>query len=86
MKGSRLPYLALALLLFALAVVAPFEVLANCQYCSRNDPRGGICNDVLSGSPFLPTLSNCEGILRCRRALNEEFCVPDCDGNPCFWV
>lgn len=79
-------HLALALAV-VLLVTSPLVAVAECMYCSRSDPNGGICNIVLTPSPSIATLSNCEGTLYCSSGADgSEICFPACNGNPCFWV
>jgi len=85
MQRSRWFHLALGLAVLAMLGLT-VTALADCRYCSRSDPNGGECDIVLTPNPSLLTLSNCAGILRCRTALGETICFPDCDGTPCYWV
>lgn len=76
---------------FAAAILVPWaeQVEAQfspCQLCWTSSGEYGQCQDVVTPSPALNTMSNCQGIKQCFPFLGGEICRPACTGNQCFWV
>jgi hypothetical protein len=79
----------LGVLVLALSIPGggPSEAqFSSCQYCWTASGDTGICLDVVTPSPSLSTLSECQGIQQCFPFLGGAFCRPACTGHQCYWV
>lgn len=85
MLRSSVLYSTLVVTAFLL-LGAAWSAVADCQYCWKEEPTGGICQDVVNPSPSISTLENCQGGLKCKTGEFGTICWPDCTGDPCYWV
>lgn len=73
---------------FLVPSVSPVEAqFSPCQLCWTSSGDTGQCLNVVTPSPSLSTLSDCQGTTKCFPQLGgEPFCIAACTGSQCYWV